>query len=167
MLPLQARADLRAKAMNKCSAFPKAPALHIQDTRWTGGFSLSWDELCIFQAQPTGMVFYCSYIYSLIGWKLKPVKLSLWIYFSGEHYPTLCHISWLFTCFTRSCRTAIVKACKKSSDETVSIVISSTEMLTREGFHRAFQELFEQYNNALQPEEITSKDTRTSCVYYQ
>ena len=41
------------------------------------------------------------------------------------------------------------------------------DMLTQEDFHGAFQKLLEQYNKALQPEEIISKGTRISCVYYQ
>ena len=38
------------------------------------------------------------------------------------------------------------------------------DMLTQEDFNGAFQKLLEQYNNALQPEEITSKGTRVSCI---
>ena len=41
------------------------------------------------------------------------------------------------------------------------------DMLTQEDFHGAFQKLLEWYNSALQPEEITSKGTKVSCVYYQ
>ena len=41
------------------------------------------------------------------------------------------------------------------------------DMLTREDFHEAFQKLFGTVQRALQPEEITSKGTRVSCVYYQ
>ena len=41
------------------------------------------------------------------------------------------------------------------------------DALTREDFHGAFQKLLERYNNTLEPEEITSKGTRVSCVYYQ
>ena len=36
------------------------------------------------------------------------------------------------------------------------------DTLTQEDFHVAFQKLLERYNK-----EITSKETRVSCVYYQ
>ena len=39
------------------------------------------------------------------------------------------------------------------------------DTLTQEDFYGAFQKLLEQYN--LQPEEITSKGTSVSWVYYQ
>ena len=45
-------------------------------------------------------------------------------------------------------------------------VMKVIDTLTQEDFHGAFQKLLERYN-ALQPEEITSKGTRVSCVYYQ
>ena len=48
--------------------------------------------------------------------------------------------------------------------EAVTKVIDT---LTQEDFHGAFQNLLERYKSALQPEEITSKGTRVSCVYYQ
>ena len=38
-------------------------------------------------------------------------------------------------------------------------VTNVIDTLTQEDFHEAFQKL--------QPEEITSKGTRVSCVYYQ
>ena len=41
------------------------------------------------------------------------------------------------------------------------------DTLPQEDFHEAFQKLLERYNIALQPEEITSKGTRVSYVYYQ
>ena len=44
--------------------------------------------------------------------------------------------------------------------EAVTKVIDT---LTQEDFHGAFQMLLERYNK--QPEEITSKGTRVSCVY--
>ena len=40
------------------------------------------------------------------------------------------------------------------------------DTFTQEDFDGAFQKLLEQYNQCtLQPEEITSKETRVSCVY--
>ena len=49
--------------------------------------------------------------------------------------------------------------------ETVANVIDT---FTQEDFHVACQKLLERYNkSALQPEEITSKGTKVSCVYYQ
>ena len=38
------------------------------------------------------------------------------------------------------------------------------DKLTQEDIHGAFQKWLETYNK---PEEITSKGTRVSCVYYQ
>ena len=48
--------------------------------------------------------------------------------------------------------------------EAVTKVIDT---LTQEDFHGAFQKLLERYKNELQPGDITSKETRVSCVYYQ
>ena len=47
--------------------------------------------------------------------------------------------------------------------EAVTKVIDT---LIQEDFHGAFQKLLEQYNKCMQPEEITSKWARVSCVYY-
>ena len=42
------------------------------------------------------------------------------------------------------------------------------DTLTQEDFHWAFQKLLERYNKVYsQPEEITLKGMRVSCVYYQ
>ena len=43
-------------------------------------------------------------------------------------------------------------------------VMKVIDTLTQEDFHRAFQN---GTTSALQAEEITSKGTRVSCVYYQ
>ena len=48
--------------------------------------------------------------------------------------------------------------------EAVTMVIDT---LTQEDFYGAFQKLLEQYKSELQSEEITSKGTWVSCVYYQ
>ena len=48
--------------------------------------------------------------------------------------------------------------------EAVTKVIDT---LTQDDFHGAFQKLLERKTSALQPEEIASKRTRVSCVYYQ
>ena len=48
--------------------------------------------------------------------------------------------------------------------ETVTKVIDT---LKQEEFHGAFQKLLERYNKCIAAEEITSKGTRVSCVYYQ
>ena len=71
---------------------------------------------------------------------------------------TPCDI-WLFPKL-RGCRYEAIEETK----ETVTKVIDT---LTQEDIPGAFQKLLEQYNNALQPEEITSKGTRVSCAYYQ
>ena len=47
--------------------------------------------------------------------------------------------------------------------EAVTKVINT---LTQEDFDGAFQKLLERYNKCI-AEEITSKGTRVSCVYYQ
>ena len=46
-------------------------------------------------------------------------------------------------------------------------VMKVINTLTQEDFHGAFQKLLEQSRSALQPEEITLKGTKVSCVYYQ
>ena len=38
--------------------------------------------------------------------------------------------------------------------------------LTQEDSHGVFQKFLERTTSALQPEKITSKGTRVSCVYY-
>ena len=62
---------------------------------------------------------------------------------------------WLFPKL-RGCRYETIEEMK----EAVTKVIDT---LTQEDFHGVFQKLLEWYNN----EEITSKGTRVSCVYYQ
>ncbi len=61
--------------------------------------------------------------------------------------------------------------CSDCSYETIEemkeAVMKVIDMLTQVNFHGAFQRLVERSNNALQPEEIISKGTRVSCVYYQ
>ena len=47
-------------------------------------------------------------------------------------------------------------------------VTKAIDTLTQEDFDGAFQRLLERYKaSALQPEEITSKGSRVSYVYYQ
>ena len=60
---------------------------------------------------------------------------------------------WLFPKL-RGCRYETIKEMK----EAVTKVI---DKLTQDDFHWAFQKLLER------PEEITSKGTRVSCLYYQ
>ena len=62
---------------------------------------------------------------------------------------------WLFPKLT-GCRYETIEDMK----EAVTTVIDT---LTQEDFHGAFHKLLE----LMQPEEITSKGTRVSCVYYQ
>ena len=66
---------------------------------------------------------------------------------------------WLFSKL-RGCRYETIE----EMEEAVTKVI---DMLPQEDLHVAFQKLLERYKSALQPEEITSKGTRVSCVYYQ
>ena len=60
----------------------------------------------------------------------------------------------------RGCRYETIEEMKEA-------VTKLIDMITQEDFDGAFQKLLEQYSIALQPEEITSKGTRVSCVYYQ
>ena len=66
---------------------------------------------------------------------------------------------WLFPKLTGS-RYETIEEIK----EAVTKVIDT---LTQEDFHGAFQKLLERYKKCMQPEMITSKGTRVSCVYYQ
>ena len=69
---------------------------------------------------------------------------------------------WLFPKLKeklRGCRHEIIEEMK----EAVTKVIDT---LTQEDFHGAFR-FWNGTTGALQPEEITSKGTRVSCVYYQ
>ena len=61
---------------------------------------------------------------------------------------------WLFPKL-RGCR-------YETSEEMKAVVTKVIDTLTQQDFHGAFQKLLERYNNALQPEEITSKGTRVS-----
>ena len=66
---------------------------------------------------------------------------------------------WLFPKL-RGCRYETIEEMK----EAVTKVIDT---LTQEDFHGAFQKGVERTTSGLQLEEITSKGTRVSCVYYQ
>ena len=50
---------------------------------------------------------------------------------------------------------------------TIEAVTKVIDTLTQEDFHRAFQKLLERYNKCIEPEDITWKGTRVSCVYSQ
>ena len=61
-----------------------------------------------------------------------------------------------------------LRGCRYETIEEMKEVVSNViDTLTQEDFHGAFQKLLEQYKSALQPEEITWKGTRVSCVCYQ
>ena len=67
---------------------------------------------------------------------------------------------WLFPKL-RGCR-------YETTEDMKEAVMKVIDMLTQEDFHEAFQKLLEWYNKCtLQPEEMTLKGTRVSCVYYQ
>ena len=66
---------------------------------------------------------------------------------------------WLFHKL-RDCRYETIEEIK----EAVTKVIDT---LTQEDFHGVFQKSWNDTTSALKPEEITSKGTRVSCVYYQ
>ena len=52
-------------------------------------------------------------------------------------------------------------------EEMKEAVTKVIDTLTREDSDGTFQKLLERYKIALLPEEITSKGTRVSCLYYQ
>ena len=66
---------------------------------------------------------------------------------------------WLFSKL-RDC-------CYETIEEMKEAVTKVIDTLTQEDFHGAFQKVLERYNKYLQPEEISSKGTRVSCVHYQ
>ncbi len=59
----------------------------------------------------------------------------------------------------RGCRYETIEEMKEALTKVI-------DTLTQEDFHGAFQKLLERYI-ALQLEEISSKGTKVSCVYYQ
>ena len=63
---------------------------------------------------------------------------------------------WLFSKLS-GCRYETIEEMKEA-------VMKVIDRVTQEYFHEAFQKLFEWYNNALQPEEITSKWTKLFCM---
>ena len=63
--------------------------------------------------------------------------------------------------FLRGCRYETIEEMMK---EAVTKVI---DMLKQQDFHGAFKSYWNGTTNTLQPEEITSKETWVSCVYYQ
>ena len=66
---------------------------------------------------------------------------------------------WLFRKL-RGCRYETIEEMKEA-------VTKLIDTLTQEDFHGAFQKLLDGTTSVLQLEEITSKGTRVSCVYYQ
>ena len=60
-----------------------------------------------------------------------------------------------------------LRGCRYETIEMKESVTKVIDTLTKEDFHRAFQNFLERQKSALQPEEFTSKGTRVSCVYYQ
>ena len=56
--------------------------------------------------------------------------------------------------------------CYETSEGVKEAVTKVIDTLTQEDFHGAFQRFLERYNKCFQP-EISSKETRVSCVYYQ
>ena len=61
-----------------------------------------------------------------------------------------------------------LRGCRNETVEEMNGAVAKViDTLTQEDFDGAFQRLLKRYKNALQPEEITSKGARVSCVYYQ
>ena len=54
--------------------------------------------------------------------------------------------------------------CYETIEEMKEAVTKVIDTFTQEDFHGAFQKLLERYNKL---EEITPKETRVSCAYYQ
>ena len=89
--------------------------------------------------------------------------------FDQDGYQTDCHPPysqnlapcdfWLFPKL-RGC-------CYDSIEEMKEAVTKVIDTLTQEDFHEAFQNCWNGTTSTMQPEEITSKGTRVSCVYYQ
>ena len=67
---------------------------------------------------------------------------------------------WLFPKLKENLR----GCCYETIEEMKVAVTKVIDTLTQEDFNRAFQN---GTTSALQPEEITSKVTRVSCMYYQ
>ena len=65
---------------------------------------------------------------------------------------------WLFPKL-RGCRYETNEEMKEAVKKVIDTII-------QEEFHGALKKLLEWYKSALHPEEITSKGTRVSCVYY-
>ena len=66
---------------------------------------------------------------------------------------------WLFPKL-RGCR-------YDTTEEMKEAMTKVTDTLTQEDFHGAFEKFLNGTTSALEPEEITSKGTIVSCVYYQ
>ena len=66
---------------------------------------------------------------------------------------------WLFSKL-KGCRYEIIEEMKEA-------VMKVMDMLTQEDFHGSSKSCWNGTTSALQSEEITSKGTRVSCVYYQ
>ena len=61
-----------------------------------------------------------------------------------------------------------LKGCRyERIEEMKEAVTKVIDKLTQENFHEALQNCWNGTTSALQPEEITLKWTRVSCVYYQ
>ena len=66
---------------------------------------------------------------------------------------------WLFPKL-RGCHYEIIEEMKEA-------VMKVIDTFTQEDFHGPSRSCWNGITSALQPEEITSKGTRVSCVYYQ
>ena len=66
------------------------------------------------------------------------------------------------------CLFPLLRGCRyETIEEMKEAVTKVTDTLTQENFHGAFQKLLVSTISALQPEEITLKGARVSCVDYQ
>ena len=73
------------------------------------------------------------------------------------------HDFWLFS----KLKEKLIGCHYETIEEMKEAVTNVIDMLTQKDFHGAFQKLWNGTTSTLQLEEITSKGTRDSCVYYQ
>ena len=67
---------------------------------------------------------------------------------------------WLFPKLKEKLRACRYETIEKMKEAVMKVI----DTLTQEDFHGAFQKLWERTTSALQPEEITSKETRVSYL---
>ena len=79
------------------------------------------------------------------------------------HQDSLSPSFWLFPKLKEKVRGCHYETIEEMKEAVTKVI----DMLKQEGFHGTFSSCWNGTTSALQPEEITSKGTRVSCVYYQ